>query len=129
MFRDYELRYVIASVAVAWLITILLATYEIFINRSDTGLQTAVASAVGMAVATGITLLLVGTWEVFMVLARRLNERRLADARKEGEELGEKRGEKRADKARHKRWQAWYDNLPDEVKNQQPPPPPPPEEE
>ena len=129
MFRDYELRYVIASVALAWLITILLATYEIFINRSDTGLQTAVASAVGMAIATGITLLLVGTWEVFMVLARRLNERRLADARKEGEELGEKRGEKRADKARHKRWQAWYDNLPDEVKNQQPPPPPPPEEE
>ena len=60
-----------------------------------------------------------------MVLARRLNERRLADARKEGEEVGEKR----ADKARHKRWQAWYDNLPDEVKNQQPPPPPPPEEE
>ena len=125
MFRDYELRYVIASVAIAWLITILLAAYEIFINRSDTGLQTAVASAVGMAVATGITLLLVGTWEVFMVLARRLNERRLADARKEGEEVGEKR----ADKARHKRWQAWYDNLPDEVKVQQPPPPPPPDEE
>ena len=117
MFRDYELRYVIASVALAWLITILLATYEIFINRSDTGLQTAVASAVGMAVATGITLLLVGTWEVFMVLARRLNERRLADAKKE------------ADKARHNRWQAWYDNLPEEVKAQQPAPPPPPEEE
>ena len=62
MFRDYEIRYVVASVALAWLITILLASYEIFINRSDTGLQTAVASAVGMAVATGITLLLVATW-------------------------------------------------------------------
>ena len=141
MFRDYELRYVIASVAIAWLITILLAAYEIFINRSDTGLQTAVASAVGMAVATGITLLLVGTWEVFMVLARRLNERRLADARKEGEEVGLEKGleqglekglEKgleQGEKNRHKRWQAWYDSLPDEFKNQQPAPPPPPDEE
>ena len=120
MFRDYELRYVIASVAIAWLITILLATYEIFINRSDTGLQTAVASAVGMAVATGITLLLVGTWEVFMVLARRLNERRLADAKEEGKEEGREEG--RDDE--RKRWQDWYDSLSDEVKAQQPPPPP-----
>ena len=125
MFRDYELRYVIASVAIAWLITILLAAYEIFINRSDTGLQTAVASAVGMAVATGITLLLVGTWEVFMVLARRLNERRLAEAEKRGQKTERKHWQDWYDKD----WQAWYDSLPEEVKAQRPPPPPPPEEE
>ena len=111
MFRDSETRYVIVSVAVAWVITILLAAYEIFINRSDTGLQTAVASAVGMAIATGITLLLVATWEVFMVLVRRYNARRLADAKKEGQ------------KTERKRWQAWYDSLSEEVKAQQPLPP------
>ena len=128
MFRDYETRYVIVSVAVAWLITILLAAYEIFINRSDTGLQTAVASAVGMAIATGITLLLVATWEVFMVLVRRYNARRLADAKKEGKEEGLKIANKRW-QAYDQSWQDWYDNLPQEVKDQQPARPEPPREE
>ena len=128
MFRDYEIRYVVASVALAWLITILLASYEIFINRSDTGLQTAVASAVGMAVATGITLLLVATWEVIMVLARRLNERRLAEAEKKGREEGLKIASKRL-LAYDKSWQDWYNNLPQEVKDQQPPRPAPPQDE
>ena len=115
MFRDYEIRYVIVSVLVAWLITMLLATYEIFIDRSDTGLETAVASVVGMAIATGITLLLVGTWEVFMVLVRRYNKRRLEEARQEGKEEGLK--------ISNKRWQAWYDSLSEEFKAQQPLPP------
>ena len=128
MFRDYEIRYVVASVALAWLITILLASYEIFINRSDTGLQTAVASAVGMAVATGITLLLVATWEVIMVLVRRLNERRLAEAEKKGREEGLKIASKRL-LAYDKSWQDWYNNLPQEVKDQQPPRPAPPQDE
>ena len=128
MFRDYEIRYVVASVALAWLITILLASYEIFINRSDTGLQTAVASAVGMAVATGITLLLVATWEVIMVLVRRLNERRLAEAEKKGREEGLKTASKRL-LAYDKSWQDWYNNLPQEVKDQQPPRPAPPQDE
>ena len=112
MFRDYEIKYVAISVCLAWIIAILLGSYEIFINRSDSGLQTVVAVAFGMAAATGITLLLVGTWEVLMVLARRLNERRLAEARKE------------ALLAERQRWQAWYNNLPKEVREQQPPPPP-----
>ena len=124
MFRDHEIRYVVASVALAWLITILLASYEIFINRSDTGLQMAVASAVGMAVATGITLLLVATWEIVMVLARRLNERRLAEANKEGQKTERKRWQ-----AYDKSWQDWYDSLPQEVKDQQPPRPAPPRDE
>ena len=112
VFRDYESKYVAISVCLAWIIAILLGSYEIFINRSDSGLQTVVAVAFGMAAATGITLLLVGTWEVLMVLARRLNERRLAEARKE------------ALLAERQRWQAWYNNLPKEVREQQPPPPP-----
>ena len=128
MFRDSETRYVIVSVAVAWVITILLAAYEIFINRSDTGLQTAVASAVGMAIATGITLLLVATWEVFMVLVRRYNARRLADAKKEGKEEGLKIANKRW-QAYDQSWQDWYDSLPQEVKDQQPARPEPPREE
>ena len=84
-------------------------------------LETAVASLIGMAAAVGITLLLVGTWEVIMVLARRLNERRLADAKKEGKEEGLK--------TERKRWQTWYASLPDEVKDQQPPPELPQDEE
>ena len=45
-----------------------------------------------------------------MVLARRLNERLLAEARQEGQ------------KEERKRWREWYDSLPKEVKEQLSPP-------
>ena len=77
-----------------------------------------------------------------MVLARRLNERRLDEAKKEGlkegkveglkegKEEGLKEGKEEGLKTERKRWQAWYDSLPAEIKNQQllPTPPPPPSE-
>ena len=111
MFRDDEVKYVVASVVSAWIIATLVGYYEIFINRADSVPATVVAVIIGAAGATGFTLLLVGTWEVFAMLARRINERRLAEAREEGR------------KESQKRWREWYANLPKEVRDQQPPPP------
>ena len=111
MFRDYEVKYVVASVVAAWILTILVGYYEVFINRADSVPATVVAVIIGAAGATGFTLLLVGTWEVLSMLARRINERRLAEAREEGREENQKK------------WRDWYVNLPKEVRDQQPPPP------
>lgn len=112
VFRDHETSYVVASVSVAWISTVLLLAYEIGIKTTDTKLETTVAVAYGVAAAVGLTLLTVGTFEVIMVLARRREQRLLEQARREKEEV-------------EKRWKAWYDGLPDEVKKNQPPPPDP----
>ena len=64
-----------------------------------------------------------------MVLARRLNERRLADAKKQGKEEGRKEGRVEGLKTANKHWQAWYDSLPEEVREQQSPPPSPSQDE
>ena len=53
-----------------------------------------------------------------MVLARRLNERLLAEARRKGFEEGFKQGMK----AEHQRWMAWYNKLPQEFRDKYPPP-------
>ena len=119
MFRDYEIRYVAASVLIAWALTITLAAYEIFADRTDTVPETAVTVFIGAAASTGVTLLVVATVEVFMVLYRRVNERLLANAREEGEEIGVERGQKEADK----RWREWYDSLPREDRDRLTPPP------
>ena len=67
-----------------------------------------------MATATGATILLVATLEVFMVLYRRVNERLLANARQEGRQ--EAREEER------RRLREWYYSLPQDVRDQLPPP-------
>jgi type VI protein secretion system component VasK len=117
MFRDDEVKYVVASVVLAWIIAILVGYYEIFINRADSVLATVVSVIIGAAGATGFTLLLVGTWEVFSMLARRINERRLAEAREEGREEERKRLEEE-----RRRLREWYANLPQEFRDQLPPP-------
>ena len=135
MFRDDEIKYVVASVVAAWIIAILVGYYEIFINRADGVPATVVAVIIGAAGATGFTLLLVGTWEVFSMLARRMNERRLSEAREEGREEERKRQEeerkrqeeerKRQEEEREeerRRLREWYANLPAEVKEKLPPP-------
>ena len=132
MFRDYEIKYVAASVLLAWTLAILLGYYEIFIDRTDTALQTAVAIVQDTGAAVGTTLLLVGTWEVFSVLARRINERLLAEARQEGrrEEQLRRREEQmrwREEQLRWREeqllWREWYYSLPKEDRDKFPPPP------
>ena len=49
-----------------------------------------------------------------MVLYRRVNERLLTDARKEGHQAGQE--------TTQRRWREWYDSLPQEVREQTPPP-------
>ena len=130
MFRDDEIKYVVASVALAWAITVLIGYYEIFINRADSVPATVVAAVIGAAGATGFTLLLVGTWEVFSMLARRMNERRLGEAREEGIEIGMEKGIEKGieigvEKGREyerERLREWYANLPPESKEKVPPP-------
>ena len=121
MFRDDEIKYVVASVVLAWMIATLVGCYEIFINRTDSVPATAVAVMIGAASATGFTLLLVGTWEVFSMLARRINERRLAEAREEGMEKGREAERKRLEDERQ-RLREWYANLPQEFRDRLPPP-------
>ena len=111
MFKDHETAYVVASVSLAWIFTVLLAAYEVGIKTSDSKLETTVAAAYGVAAAVGITLLTVGTFEVIMVLARRREKRLVEQARREAQE------------EESKKWKAWYESLPDEVKKNQPPPP------
>ena len=116
--------------ALAWIIAIVLTVYEIFLNRTDSVLQMGVALVAGMAAAVGATLLLLGTWEVFSMLARRINERRLAEARQEGHEEGMEKGiekgiEVGVEKGREyerERLREWYANLPPESKEKVPPP-------
>ena len=115
MFKDHETAYVVASVSLAWIFTVLLAAYEVGIKTSDSKLETTVAAAYGVAAAVGITLLTVGTFEVIMVLARRREKRLVEQAREEGRREALEEAEKR--------WKAWYESLPDEVKKNQPPPP------
>ena len=124
MFRDYEIRYLATSVLVAWILTIALAAYEIFANRTDTVPETGVAVYMGAAASTGVTLLVVATVEVFMVLYRRINERLLADARQEGEEKERERlqGERDRLQAERDRLREWYYSLPRDVRDQLPPP-------
>ena len=119
MFRDDEIRYVAASVAVAWTLAILIGCYQVFINVHDTVLETVLAVVVGMATSTGATLLVVATVEVTIVLARRLNERRLAEAKREGRQEGRQEGED----AERKRWREWYYSLPKELRDEHMPPP------
>lgn len=52
-----------------------------------------------------------------MVLARRYNERRLAEAFRRGFEKGQRIADER--------WIAWYAQLPQAVRDKYPPPPPP----
>ena len=109
MFKDHETAYVAASVSLLWLFTLALAAYEIGFNDSESVLETVVAIAYGVEAAVGLTLLTVGSFEVVMVLARRREKRLVEQARREAKE------------AVQKRWKAWYQSLPDEVKNTQPP--------
>ena len=111
MFKDHETIYVAASVSLLWLFTLALAAYEIGLNRADSGLETVVAISYGVGAAVGLTLLTVGTFEVIMVLAKRLEKRLMEQARQEAKEEVEKR------------WKAWYESLPEEIKKNQPPPP------
>ena len=111
-----------ASVAFAWLIAALLGAYEVFVNLEDTVVGTVVAVATGMAAATGITLLIIATVEVFMVLYRRVNERRLAAAREEGVEEGIEKGVEKGREEERRRLQEWYANLPQEFRDQWPSP-------
>ena len=119
MFKDHETAYVIASVSLAWLFTLTLVAYEVFVNTADTRMQTAAAAAYGVGDAVGMTLLAVGTWEVIMVLARRREKRLAEQARQEGLEQGRREAAQESEM----RWKAWYDNLPQEVRDRQPPPP------
>ena len=101
---------------------ILLGAYEIFIDRADTLLETVVAVITGAAAATGMTVLIVATGEVFMVLHRRVNERRLAAARQEGVEEGIEKGVEKGREEERRRLQEWYANLPQEFRDQWPSP-------
>ena len=93
------------------------------------------AALVGIAIAAGVTLLVVGTVEVIMVLYRRVNKRLLANARQEGHQEGHREGRKEGHQEGHqegrqegrqeerRRVREWYASLPKEIRDQIAPPP------
>ena len=58
-----------------------------------------------------------------MVLYRRVNERLLADARKEGRQEGHQEGRQEGREMTQKLWREWYASQPKEVRDQLSPPP------
>ena len=62
MFRDHETKYLVVSVSLVPVFTLLLASYEMFYKTSDSGLDTVIAIAHGVSAAVAITITLVATW-------------------------------------------------------------------
>ncbi len=95
MFRENETRYLIASAALVWIISGLLAWYEIGYNEEDSQLDTAVAIAQGVATAVALTIAILASIEVFMVFAERYRQRRYQEGLREGKQRA------------YEEWEAW----------------------
>lgn len=95
MFRENETRYLIASAALVWILSGLLAWYEIGYNERDSQLDTAVSVAQGVATAVAVTIAILASVEVLMIFAERYRQRRYQEGRQEGREEA------------NQEWEAW----------------------
>ena len=103
MFRENETRYLIASAALVWVLTGLLAWYEIGYNGKDSLLDAIVAIAQGVSTAVAVTIAALASVEVVMIFAERYRQRRFREGREEGREEGRQVGMEEA----HQAWEAW----------------------
>ena len=76
LFRDYEAKYLLASVLIALCVVGWTAWYEIAYVDSDSLADTIAAIGNGISVAVAAAILSLASWETLMVIARRINERR-----------------------------------------------------
>ena len=108
MFRDWEIRYLVASVGLVWTFMVAATVYETVYNVQQAPLETATAIVHWVGPAIGLTITILATWEVILVFAQRYRERRDREAREEG------RKEERA------RWEAWLKRRDEAIRNNLP---------
>lgn len=108
LFRDWEIRYLVASVSLVWTFMITATVYETVYNVQQAPLEIATAILQWVGPAIGLTITILATWEVFLVFAQRYRERRDREAREEG------RKEERA------RWEAWLKRHDEAIRNNLP---------
>ena len=99
VFRDHDARYLVLSVLIATCVCGFTLWYEIGVADSDSLIETAVAIGQGISAAVAIAIFILAWWEVIMVIARRINERRDRAMLEKGRE--EATGE----------WTAWLKRL------------------
>jgi hypothetical protein len=75
LFRDYESKYLLASVAIALCVVSWTAWYEVVLADRDSLPETITAIGQGISAAVAVAILSLATWEIVMVLARRMVER------------------------------------------------------
>ena len=108
LFRDWEIRYLVASVGLVWTFMVAATVYETVYNVQQAPLETATAIVHWVGPAIGLTITILATWEVILVFAQRYRERRDREAREEG------RKEERA------RWEAWLKRRDEAIRNNLP---------
>ena len=112
MFKDYETRYVIASVAMVVLFTCVAAWYETDYREADSLSETVAAIFQWLSPAIALTITILAVWEVFMVLADRLRAKRYEEGRQEG--LREGRQDANAE------WEQWIRERDNALRNNLP---------
>ena len=105
MFRDYDFKYLILSVFIATCVCGLVSWYEISVDDSDSVAETALGIGQGIGIAVATAILTLAWWEVVMVIARRISERREKEAREEGRKEGREEGREEANRD----WLAWLE--------------------
>jgi DNA integrity scanning protein DisA with diadenylate cyclase activity len=94
LFKEHEVRYLVASAILVWVVLGLLALYEIYLIDDDSGLETLLAVIQWAGSSVAVTVIIIATSEVIM-LAARINRKRF----NEGLEKGREEGRERYDKA------------------------------
>ena len=88
MFRENDAKYLLASVAVAFIGSILSAVYEVSVVTGDTSWQTAIAILKWHGVIIPVTIYIIAIFEVLRVIADRIIARRREKDREEGRQAG-----------------------------------------
>ena len=85
-------HYLVVSVVLTNCLSVLFALYEILYNTGDTGLETAVAIAQGMAASLAISIIVVSTWEVLLLPSEKYRQKRFNQGKEEGIQEGLQKG-------------------------------------
>jgi hypothetical protein len=98
LFKEHEVRYLVASAILVWVVLGLLALYEIYLIDDDSGLETLLAVIQWAGSSVAVTVIIIATSEVIM-LAARINRKRFNEGLEKGREEGRVEGRERYDKA------------------------------
>ena len=111
MFRDHDARYLLLSVFIATCGFGLTLWYELGVADSDSPIETAVGIGQGVSAAVAIAIFILAWWEVIMVIARRINERRDRTMLERGREEGREEGREKGREETAGEWTAWLERM------------------